>query len=692
MAPGKPRDVVTYPDLEAKNLAVSEGDNAAKRIDGVYFDDNNEDANNALAVRQGWGVDFVDNGSIVGECRVTTPTGLFDAEHSVVIGDGTRVWKTAMTADDDLRFDDTDIVNGAAGPADYSTAGFIDSLVVWSTGSDTTFIMVDNTEIVLKYNAPNALTADDIARSPTDVGKVDTALTNIENRLDAEHEGDGTHSAKIIGPDEIDEDTAFVEEAWQNIIRYGRFNNWPAGIDSPPEGWELYGAPPSVAQESGVGNVRVGNYSVLITTDGLSQGIKYSLPNFADYQGKSITVSCWVKQSVAGDVKITIDDGVGATTGAAVTLSGSFQQVTGRRDVDSAATELTIMIHSTSGTPAFYVDEFSAYEGDYLKAHSSHPLEVIAYDDVIPVDFLLNGDFGRWWDTTALTGHPDYWESYTASTMAQYYTTNPYFGNNCLRLDDLAGVGVGECQRIGAISDILAFLKGKTVCFSVFIKEYTPGVAKNWILQVEDGVGSTSVGFDQDDYADWTRVWVVHTVDAAATALTVSIQGNQVAAAGLLVDGACLNIGSHPMPWAGNMPSLWSPVRYNFFAAGSLSTTTYLNEAWPVPERFYPTRLDVYCLTGPTDIGTTAYSTFTLYTAAAGVALASTNFAVAVLGVAAPDADGVGGSATQLPAAANTDVIAEENYMRIYHEEEFGITGSPSDVNVILTGYTLALP
>ncbi|MCK4594739.1 hypothetical protein KAU45_09575, partial [bacterium] len=101
MALGKPRDVVTYPDLEAKNLGIGEGDNAAKRIDGVYFDANNEDTNNSLAIRQGWGVDFVDNGSTVGECRVTTPTGLFDAEHNVVIGDGTRVWKTAMTADDD---------------------------------------------------------------------------------------------------------------------------------------------------------------------------------------------------------------------------------------------------------------------------------------------------------------------------------------------------------------------------------------------------------------------------------------------------------------------------------------------------------------------------------------------------------------------------------------------------------------
>ena len=77
---GKPRDFVTYPNLEAKNLGVGEGDNAAKRIDGLYFDANNEGTNNALAIRQGVGVDFVDNGSVVGEGRVTTPVGLFDAE------------------------------------------------------------------------------------------------------------------------------------------------------------------------------------------------------------------------------------------------------------------------------------------------------------------------------------------------------------------------------------------------------------------------------------------------------------------------------------------------------------------------------------------------------------------------------------------------------------------------------------
>ncbi len=693
MALGKPRDVVTYPDLEAKNLAVSEGDNAAKRIDGVYFDDNNEDTNNALAVRQGHGVDFVDNGSIVGECRVTTPTGLFDAEHSVVIGDGTRIWKTAMTADDDLRFDDNDIVNGAAGPADYSTAGFIDSLVVWSTGSDTTFIMVDNTEIVLTFDATNALTGDDIARSPTNSEVLDTSLTNIETAFDAEHDAaTGAHDAGFLEPPMVNEDTVFQEEAWQNIIRYGRFNNWPAGIDSPPEGWEPYGAPPAVAQESGAGNVRVGNYSVLITTDGLSQGIKVAVPNFTDYQGKSITASCWVKQSVAGDVKITIDDGVGATTGAAVTLSGSFQQVIGRRDVDAAASELTIMIHSTVGTPAFYVDEFSAYEGDFLKAHSSHPLEVIAYDDVIPVSLLINGDLGHWWDTTANAGFPDQWEHYNAADRCTYYTTNPHFGHSCMQVDTNAGVGEGVCQKIGDIDLVLNYLKGKTVCGSCWIKELTPGTGKNFKLQIDDGVGSSFVEFDQDDYADWTRVWVKHNVNAAATVVTLSIQSSTaIVVAGLLADGFCLNIGSCPMPWTGNMPSIWSPVRYTFRAGGSVSDATYLDEAWPVPEQFYPTRLDIYCLTGPAEVGIPGTADFYLYTEAAGTAPATTGFYVRVEGEAAPDADGVGATATQTPDEANTDVIAEENYLRIY-TTYVNVIANPSDVNVILTGYTLALP
>jgi hypothetical protein len=688
MALDKPRDIVTYPDLESKNLTPGEGDNAAKRIDGVYFDINETDTNNALAIRAAWGVDLVDNGSIATECRVTTPTGLFDAEHSVTIGDGTRVWKTAMTADDDLRFDDDDIVNGAAGPADYSAAAFIDSLVVWSTGSDTIYFMVDNTEIVLDHDAPYALTGDDIARSPTDSEVLDTSLTNLEDAFDAEHDGaTGVHDNGFLEPAMVNEDTVFQEEAWQNIIRYGRFDNWPAGIDSPPEGWELYGAPTSVAQESGAGNVRIGNYSVLITTGGTGRGIKYAVPNYADYKGKSVTASAWVKQSSAGEVTVTIDDGVATSAGTAVTLSGSFQQASARRDVSAAATKLEIIVHSSGGTsPAFYLDEVSCYEGDFLKAHSSHPLEVIAADDVIPVNFLLNPSFEHWWDTTALTGHPDQWEAYTAIEVANRYTTNSYFGNNCLRLDNIAGVGVGECQRIGDFSDILAFLQGKTVCFSVFIKEYTPGTAKNWLIQVEDGVGSSSVGFDQDDYADWTRVWVVYDVDAAATEVTVSIQGNQVAIAGLLVDGACLNIGSRPMPWAGNMPSIWSPVRYNFGAAGSVSDGSNLDEYLPVPERFYPARLDVLCKTGP-GAPPAGDSSFELYTAASGAAPAATGFSVSIAYGAAANTIV---TATQTPAAAEADVIPEENHVEIHHTLTAGV--APQDVYATLTGYTLALP
>ncbi len=688
MALDKPRDIVTYPDLEAKNLAPSEGDNAAKRIDGVYFDANNTDTNNALAVRQGFGVDFTDNGSTVGECRVTTPTGLFDIEHWVIIGDGTRLWKKAMHGDDDLRFDDGDIVNGAAGPADYSSAGFIDSLVVWSTGSDTVSVVVDNTEMVLTYDAPNALTADDIARSPTNSEDVDTSLTNLETAFDVEHDlATGVHDDSFLEPEMVNQNTCLQAEAWQNVIRYGKFEFWPAGVDAPPEGWELYGAPTSVEQESSAGNVRVGDYSVKITTSGVGQGIKYAAPNFRDYLGKVFTASCWVKQVAAGTVAITIDDGVGTTTGLSVVLNGNFQQAFCRHTIANAATKLEVIIASVGGTPAFYLDEFSAYEGTMLKAYSRSPEGSIAEHDVVPVNLLLNADFEHWADVTAMA---DQWEDYGAGVSAP--NADAHFGNQSLEITDTAAIGQGACQRIGAFSDVLAFLRGKTVCFSVYVKELTPGTSREFALTVEDNAGSTSISFDQDDYADWTRLWVVHEVDAAATLLTVSVSANQAAVvAGLLVDSACLNIGSRPMPWAGNMPSIWSPVRYFFFKTGSVSTGTYLDEAWPVPERFYPTRMDVYWLTGPARVGPAGYTDATLYTAAWGAAPASTGFYARVNAETAPDADGAGGSATQIPSAAESDVIAELNYLRIYVTHTT-TSANPSTGSVVLTGYTLALP
>jgi len=132
-------------------------------------------------------------------------------------------------------------------------------------------------------------------------------------------------------------------------------------------------------------------------------------------------------------------------------------------------------------------------------------------------------------------------------------------------------------------------------------------------------------------------------------------------------------------------------VRYAFFKTGSVSTGTYLDEAWPVPERFYPTRLDVYWLTGPARILPAGYTNATLYTAARGAAPASTGFYARVNAEIAPDADGAGGSATQIPSAAETDVIAELNYLRIYVTNT-DTSANPSTGSVILTGYTLALP
>ena len=61
------------------------------------------------------------------------------------------------------------------------------------------------------------------------------------------------------------------------------------------------------------------------------------------------------------------------------------QQATARRDVNAAATKLEIIIHSSGGTsPAFYLDEFSAYEGDQYTIYSIESDSVLEGGPVLP--------------------------------------------------------------------------------------------------------------------------------------------------------------------------------------------------------------------------------------------------------------------------------------------------------------------
>jgi uncharacterized spore protein YtfJ len=129
-------------------------------------------------------------------------------------------------------------------------------------------------------------------------------------------------------------------------------------------------------------------------------------------------------------------------------------------------------------------------------------------------------------------------------------------------------------------------------------------------------------------------------------------------------------------------------VRYQW-TQKTPATGTPFEFASPAAEWFIPTRLDVYCQTGPTGTNPAAKTIFTLYKAGFGAATGTTDFGCIVTAVAAPSANGAGSSATQSILEAVTDLVSEGQYLEIVPIDT-GVTAAAAYVTVLLTGYTYA--
>jgi len=118
----------------------------------------------------------------------------------------------------------------------------------------------------------------------------------------------------------------------------------------------------SIAQESTT--VRTGTYSAKLTSDSLVADyveINQTLSGWLnDFRSKRFRATCWVYQDTASKLRLSIYDGVG-TTNATIATTGAWTQLHCVRELDAAATELTIKIRQL-GTPATqiaYVDDVS---------------------------------------------------------------------------------------------------------------------------------------------------------------------------------------------------------------------------------------------------------------------------------------------------------------------------------------------
>ncbi len=149
-----------------------------------------------------------------------------------------------------------------------------------------------------------------------------------------------------------------------NILEdWGAFEDWAAGNSVAPGDWFMAGTAGSVARETT--NIVDGLYSMKIISG--ASGVyaaQYSVVNYTDYLGKTITYGARVMCSSASKARIFIDDGITKTYSSYHTGDGTFQFLTVTIQISSVNTRLYFGCEVASNAVTGYFDSAVAFVGE----------------------------------------------------------------------------------------------------------------------------------------------------------------------------------------------------------------------------------------------------------------------------------------------------------------------------------------
>lgn len=159
-----------------------------------------------------------------------------------------------------------------------------------------------------------------------------------------------------------------------NLLSNGDFENWSAGTAVAPDGWAFTGAGASIAREATT--IKLATYSAKVTRAGtnalLYQDIT-SAKGITYWQGRTITLSCWVWASAANSARFQIIDKSGASTYSSYHTGGStWELLSLTRTVSADATLISCRFYVETDTSAYF-DGAMCVEGESAFAFSDKP-------------------------------------------------------------------------------------------------------------------------------------------------------------------------------------------------------------------------------------------------------------------------------------------------------------------------------
>ena len=147
-----------------------------------------------------------------------------------------------------------------------------------------------------------------------------------------------------------------------NLLQWSDFEDWESGTSSAPTNHTLSGASATVAREGTI--IKKSTYSAKVTRVGADASLYFDLPEFADYDGKRMTFSCWVYATVASRARIAISDGVGSTNSSYHTGGSTWERLTVTHNVSASNTRVRVEMHVNTGDTAAYFDGGLLVEGN----------------------------------------------------------------------------------------------------------------------------------------------------------------------------------------------------------------------------------------------------------------------------------------------------------------------------------------
>lgn len=203
-----------------------------------------------------------------------------------------------------------------------------------------------NTQVLSATN-PTVTPADTI----DEVVEARGSMPSVDDRIDVEHNEDGTHKSTGIIATFITQSQLMGGLGGVNLLRNDDYQLWPDGDAAAPLYWPLTGAAATVAR-TGTGLVdtsrKVGDFACKVTRAGTNCYVEATILDTvafarADFlKGKFLSFGLWVMSGTPNIGRVGIFDGIGVSYSGYHDGDGLFQFLPVTREIDASATQLTV--------------------------------------------------------------------------------------------------------------------------------------------------------------------------------------------------------------------------------------------------------------------------------------------------------------------------------------------------------------